>query len=340
MRVAVFTTSYPRHPDDFAGRFVSDAVERMRTRGVEVEVVSPGVYSDYGLSFNGGGILRNVRRRPWLAPLLFLSMVRTLRRTARHCDLVHAHWLAGGVIALFAGRPFVCTLHGTISGGLLDDFKMCKRLPRLVRAVLNRAEATICVSQALTDAALRAGVRNVHFIANGVEIPEQAGAEADPPYVFYTGRLAPEKGIDVLVQASEGLNLIVCGDGPLRSVAPMTRGFVSREELLDLYAGAAVVVVPSRKEGFGVVCAEAMAWGKPVVASDTGGLAGLIRDGETGLLVPPGDPIELRGAIDRLLADPGLRERLGAQARVFATDLCGWPRIIDRTIAVYEKAVA
>src|SRR5919199_1108349 len=99
MRVAVFTTSYPRHEDDFAGRFVSDAVERLRARGVEIDVVSPGVYRDYGLTFDGGGIMRSVKRRPWVAPLLAWSMVRTLRRVARRADLVHAHWLAGGVVA-------------------------------------------------------------------------------------------------------------------------------------------------------------------------------------------------------------------------------------------------
>ena len=79
-KVAVFTTSYPRHADDFAGRFVSDAVACLRERGVEVEVVSPGVYRTYGLDFDGGGIVRAVKRRPWLAPLLALSMIRTLRR--------------------------------------------------------------------------------------------------------------------------------------------------------------------------------------------------------------------------------------------------------------------
>ncbi|MDX6488557.1 MAG: hypothetical protein QOK13_1172, partial [Gaiellaceae bacterium] len=88
-KVAVFTTSYPRHADDFAGRFVSDAVDCLRARGVEVEVVSAGVYRTFGLSFDGGGIVRAVKRRPWLAPLRAVSMIRARRRAARDADLVH-----------------------------------------------------------------------------------------------------------------------------------------------------------------------------------------------------------------------------------------------------------
>jgi glycosyltransferase involved in cell wall biosynthesis len=96
-----------------------------------------------------------------------------------------------------------------------------------------------------------------------------------------------------------------------------------------------VVVVPSRSEGFGVVCAEAMAHGKAVVAGATGGLLGLVRDGETGLLVEPGDPQALRAAIDRLLADQALRDRLGRNAREWITELCGWESVLDKTLETY-----
>jgi glycosyltransferase involved in cell wall biosynthesis len=334
-KVAVFTTSYPRHADDFAGRFVSDAVDCLRARGVEVEVVSPGVYRTFGLSFDGGGIVRAVKRRPWLAPLLALSMIRALRRAARDADLVHVHWLAGAVVARLATRkPFVVTIHGTISGGLLDDFKLTQRFPRLVRLVLRRARAVVCVSTALGDAVAACGVPNV-VIPNGIAIPAQAGVEAEPPEVFYTGRLSPEKGIAELVAATEGMNLVVSGDGPLRSIVPDALGFIPREELHRRFASAAVVVCPSISEGFGVVCAEAMAHGKPVVASAVGGLCGLVDDERTGLLVPPGDVEALRVAIQRLLDDPELRARLGAAARRKITGMCGWDSVTQRTLEAY-----
>src|SRR5919206_1207249 len=335
LKVVFFTTSYPRHADDFAGRFVADPVERLRERGVEVEVVHPGVYRDYGVAYNGGGIIRAVTRRPWIAPLLALSMIRALRRAARDADLVHAQWLAGGVVALFSGKPFVVSLLGSISGGVLDDFFLMRRAPWLVRAICHRAQATICISEALVASAQRCGIRNIRFIPVGIEIPDAPGVEQDPTEVFYTGRLSPEKGVEDLAAAREGLNLVVSGDGPLRELFPDALGFISREELLRRYDRAAVVVVPSRSEGFGVVCAEAMAHGKAVVAGATGGLLGLVRDGETGLLFEPGDPQALRAAIDRLLGDKALRERLGRNARAWITELCSWDRVIDSTLETY-----
>ncbi|MDQ5820210.1 MAG: glycosyltransferase family 4 protein [Actinomycetota bacterium] len=334
-KVAVFTTSYPRHADDFAGRFVSDAVDCLRARGLDVAVVSPGVYRTFGLSFDGGGIVRAVKRRPWLAPLLAVSMIRALRRAARDADLVHVHWLAGAIVARLATRkPFAVTIHGTISGGLLDDFKLTQRFPRLVRFVLGRARAVICVSTALGESVAACGVPNV-VIPNGIAIPPQAGREAEPLEVFYTGRLSPEKGIAELVAATEGMNLVVSGDGPLRSLVPNALGFISRNELHERFARAAVVVCPSISEGFGVVCAEAMAHGKPVVASAVGGLRGLVDDERTGLLVAPGDVEALRAAIQRLLDDPELRARLGSAARRKISGMCGWDSVTQRTLEAY-----
>ena len=86
-------------------------------------------------------------------------------------------------------------------------------------------------------------------------------------------------------------------------------------ELGPWYERAAVVVVPSRREGYGVVAREAMAYGRPVVATAVGGLVDAVKDGVTGLLVPPRDSRSLRKAMLRLLDDAGLRARLGANAR-------------------------
>lgn len=338
MRIAVFTTSYPRHPDDFAGRFVSGLVERMRERGVEVDVVAPGAFRTFGLASDGGGIVRAVKGKPWLAPPLLVSMGRALRRAARDADLVHAHWLAGGAVALLAGKPFVVTLHGTISGGALDDFEVLRKRPRLARLVLDRARAVICVSEALTEAARAAGVEHAVFIPNGIEIPLEVGEEAEPPEILYTGRLAPEKGIEDLAAAAEGLNLVVSGDGPLRALVPQALGFLPRDELDRRYRRAAIVVCPSRSEGFGVVCAEAMAHGKPVVAGAVGGLVNLVEHEETGLLVPPGDPPALRAALERLLGDRELRLRLGRAGREKIVAGYSWDKVVEETAAVYEAA--
>ena len=100
-----------------------------------------------------------------------------------------------------------------------------------------------------------------------------------------------------------------------------------------------MVVFPSRRDGYPVACAEAMAHGRPVVATAVGGLPDMVVDGETGLLVPPGDAPALRAAIDRLLADPDLRRRLGAAGRERIASLSSWKRVIDDTLAAYDTAV-
>jgi glycosyltransferase involved in cell wall biosynthesis len=110
-------------------------------------------------------------------------------------------------------------------------------------------------------------------------------------------------------------------------------------ELERLYARAAVVACPSRREGFGVACAEAMAHGRPVVASAVGGLLDLVMDGETGLLVPPRDPAALRAALERLLGDRELRLRLGAAGRERVRERFSWEAATDATLAAYREAV-
>jgi glycosyltransferase involved in cell wall biosynthesis len=335
LRVVHLTTSYPRDDGDFAGRFVADLVSDLRERGVDASVVAPGDYRDFGLAY-GAGVVANVKRRPWLAPALVASMVRSVRRAARDADLVHAHWLAGGAVAALAGVPFVVTLHGSGTAGRFADLELARRHPRLVRAVLRRARAVICVSDALADAARRCGARDVRVIRNGVQIPERIGREAEPAEVLFAGRLSPEKGIEELVAATHGMNLVVAGDGPLRGSVPSALGFVPHAELDRLYARAAVVVLPSHREGLPLCVLEAMAHGRPVVASAVGGIPELVEDGVTGLLVPAGDVAALRSALERLLADPVLRRRMGREGRRRVAALCSRDRIAEATLQAYS----
>jgi glycosyltransferase involved in cell wall biosynthesis len=340
VKVAVFTTSYPRHEGDLAGRFVFDLVSRLQERGIELDVVGPGAYRDFGLTGSAGaGLVASVRRRPWLAPPLFGSMVRTLRRAARDGDLVHANWLAGAAVARFAGKPFVVTLHGSGTAGRFSDLALAERSPMLVRRLLGPARAVICVSPALAEAMRRVGIRNVHEIPYGVEIPDQTAAEDDPPTVLFAGRLSPEKRIDVVAGATEGLPRIVAGDGPLRDLLPDALGFVPQAELFGLMERAAVVLLTSEREGLPNVVLEAMARGKTVVSTPVGGIPAVIEDGKTGLLAPVGDVQATRAAVEHALGDPDLRLRIGAAARERVREYCSWERVTERTLEVYEEAV-
>ncbi len=165
----------------------------------------------------------------------------------------------------------------------------------------------------------------------------------DGPLVLFVGRLVEEKGVEDLLQAWSLLTtgasplaaprpgppptLAAIGDGPLApqvAATPNARllGPLARERLPVAYAGADLLVVPSIptprfREPWGLVCNEALHQGTPVVATTAVGAVagGLVRDGETGLVVPPSDSQALARAIERLLDDPGLRARLGAGGR-------------------------
>jgi glycosyltransferase involved in cell wall biosynthesis len=143
-----------------------------------------------------------------------------------------------------------------------------------------------------------------------------------------------------LVEAARGLPLRVVGDGPLRAQVPDAVGFVPPGVLGPWYERAAIVVAPSRREGYGVVVREAMAWGRPVVATAVGGLVDAVDDGATGLLVPAGDGAALREALERLLGDAELRARLGAAARVKAQRELSFDAAANALLRVYEDALS
>jgi len=186
-------------------------------------------------------------------------------------------------------------------------------------------------------------------------------------YVLFVGRIEPLKGLETLMRAVAILAqdcptwtrdfavVVIGGDPDATADAEMQRLQQLREELgiTDLiaflgakaqetlpyyYNAADVVVMPSDYESFGLVALEAMACGTPVIASDVGGLLYLVRDGETGLRVPRRQPIALARALDRLLRDEALRQRLGENARRWAQGFA-WSIIADRVLNLYDEVL-
>ena len=188
--------------------------------------------------------------------------------------------------------------------------------------------------------------------------------------ILFVGRVEPLKGIDTLMQAlvllkDDGVFLrhpmcmaIIGGDpdaGPEQITEEMGHlqslrenlgigemvtflGKRDQDTLQYYYSAAQVVVVPSHYESFGLVALEAMACGTPVVASETGGLAYLVRDGETGFHVPAADATALAARLKELIQDEVLRARLGRQAAEYARTYA-WPLIADQIQAVYDSLV-
>lgn len=176
------------------------------------------------------------------------------------------------------------------------------------------------------------------------------------------GRLVERKGVTHLVEAVKRLpvgvaaRLAIIGDGPERTALAAQvardglgdrvtlRGRVSEAELRAAYAASDVLVLPSildargDTEGLGVVLLEAMSYGVPVIGSNLGGITDIVRDGETGLLVPPGDPGSLSAALQRLATDRDLAKRLGQAGRDHVATAFAWPTIMAQWEECYAAA--
>jgi len=328
MRVCVLTTSYPRDADDVAGHFVRDAVEGVRARGIDVSVVSPASFSHFGIAF-GGGIAQNLRGAPWrlaLVPAFLATYAAAARRAARDVDLVHAHWIPSAIAARATGRPYALQVWGT-------DIALARRMPALVRPLVRGARVVIAASTFLANEASDLGARRVEIVPAGVDIPAHVGEPEVPPHVLYAGRLSEEKGILEFLDATAGMRRVIVGDGPLRPRVAEAAGFVPPAEVGAYYERSAVVCVPSRREGYGFTAREAMAYGRPVVATRAGGLADL---GDGAELV---DSTSLREAIARLLGDSELRAQMGARARTNAETHFGLAASAEALVAVYRQAL-
>ena len=195
---------------------------------------------------------------------------------------------------------------------------------------------------------------------------ERIGICPERRFILFVGRIVPLKGIDTLLRAiaaivqkspelREELCVPIIGGEPDRGredeeIARLQvlkeelgisdivtfLGARDQDELQYYYSAAETVVVPSDYESFGMVALEAMACGTPVIASDVGGLATLVKNGRTGYRVPARDPDALAGKINRLLTDEGLRLRIGQRATCWAEGFA-WPRIADQIEAVYGE---
>lgn len=289
--------------------------------------------------------------------------------------IVHCHGVVAAHVARLAVSfdrpprpPVVYTVHGEAApGSLLKSLLAAAVEKRMV----GMTAAYIAISRAIERMIVSSwGVsqNRVHVIPNGVRkerfasLPERntarcsLGLKPGIPVIGFIGRLAPEKGPDVLVAAAQGIlarmntcHFILCGDGPLRERledrvrrAGMGSWFTFTgflDDITPVLSAIDLLVLPSRREGFGLAALEAMAAGRPVVAAHTGGLAELVQHGRTGLLTPPGDPVALARAVADLLANEHLRKKMGDEGRHLANSAYGAERMIQGVIRVYEGAL-
>jgi glycosyltransferase involved in cell wall biosynthesis len=307
--------------------------------------------------------LSNVRRP--ISPLRDLAglveLVRLLRR--ERPDILHANSSKAGILGRLAAAltrvPIrIFTVHGWAfsahSGVASRLYLWADRLMSPLTTV------TICVSDYSRAKGLEAGTcspERTAVIPNAVEIPpaRPAGRDRNPPVLVAVGRLKAPKDFLTFVRALGLLRpgaakTLIVGEGPDRpeleaeirrlEIGDNVQLLGERRDVLELLADADVFVLSSASEGMPVSVLEAMAAGLPVVGSRVGGVPELVVDGETGLLVEPGDPDELAAAIDRLLADPQLRRRLAETGRARAQGRFALESFRRAHVELYSRELA
>lgn len=317
----------------------------------------------------GGGMLANVRGARWRLLLLPVFLLSQFFHAAAmlprgQSPLVHAHWIIPqGVVAALLKRllwwrriRLVITAHGS---DVNEDMGGVAR--RVSTWALRQADVVTAVSGPMCRRLVAMGVDPARVRPGPMGVD---GARFSPPDaaatragVVFVGRLVASKGVEHLLHAfsqlgDAALRLRIVGDGPLRPdlEALVHRLGIDRQvEFLGAqpaanvpryFREAALCVVPSLAEGLGLVVAEAMACGCPVVASDLPAIRDLLTPDVTGRLAPAGDPVALADAMRRALGEPDVSRRLAAHAILHVREGYGWAGVALNYENVYRTALA
>lgn len=344
------------------GAHVRSLIAPLAAAGARVSVHGPAATEElFGFGAAGARFVPvEIATNP--RPARDARAVARLARLTRDSDVVHAHGLRAGLVAVLAGtgrrRPTVVTLHNA----LLDPPGPRRRfLQWLETVVCRRAHVVLGVSGDLVAGALRAGARDARMAPvaapplpaprrSVAEVRAELGGLDGRPLILAVGRLHPQKGYDVLLPAAARWAsrdpsplVAVAGDGPLEArlrrqideLGAPVRLLGRRTDVADLLQAADVVVLPSRWEGWPLTAQEALRAGRPLVATAVGGLPQLVGDG--GVLVRPDDVDALDLAVRRLLDDPAAAAALSRAATARAAELPGEQDTADQVVAVYVE---
>jgi phosphatidyl-myo-inositol dimannoside synthase len=319
---------------------------------------------------HGEGAPNKLKKNPFLKVLTLtylLSGIWSVWRVSREkrIDILHVHWpFPHGLMALLpawlARVKIVSSCHcAEIALAARDRLSTA-----LLASCLRRSNAVTANSSHTANLIRKISAQDAQVIPYGatVRVDQKTFSRSNEiPILLFSGRLIERKGVNYLLKAmplilaERQARLVITGDGHCRAewealsrelgVADRVEfaGFVSNERLSELFRSCAIYVHPAiyddrgDTEGLGVVLIEALRNSKPVVASKVGGIVDVIKDEETGLLVPEKDPAAIADAVLRLLADSKLARRLGEQGNVYAAQFFNWDRITDQLEAIYRR---
>jgi glycosyltransferase involved in cell wall biosynthesis len=344
----------------------------LREAGVDARMLAPGTgpWSRFTEPLRAAGVPTTVvPAGPDLNPLVVAALLREIRTFAP--DLVHTHLVHadvhGQVATGLAGVGRVSSVHGTPAFYRREPYRAAARLAgRFTRVTIAISEH---VREFLRDVQLTRAER-IQVVPYGIDASRWSlpgadrararsalGLEDGDIAVGIAGRLIAGKGHSFLLEAHAAaargcpkLRLLVAGDGPLREplerearVRNATVRFTGYLSDMRAFMNACDVLAfptePALGEGFGLAALEAMASGRPVVATRVGSLPEVVRARETGLLVRPGAVDELAVALVELAEDDVLRRELGVRAEERARSVFSVDAMVERTLAVYTRAL-
>ena len=334
------------------GRHVQTLARELSARGHDVLVCAPAA-TDETFAWASTGAAFVPAPVGVVAAGSAARSYRALRRAAAGRDVVHAHGGRVGAAAATAGlHPLLVTWHNAPLGR--------RRLGQtaLERIAARGADLVLGASEDLAERARRAGAREARFAAVAappLPPPSRTRAEVraelglgERPVVLAVARLARQKRLDLLIEATRGWAddptepvVVVAGEGRYRgeleahaaAARSPLRLLGHRSDIGDLLAAADVVALPSDWEARPLVAQEALRVGVPLVATDVGGVRGLV--GEAAVLVPPRDAAALGQALRELLADPGRRRDLVTRGQAQAAGWPGVPQMVDELVDIY-----
>ncbi|MCP4685833.1 MAG: glycosyltransferase family 4 protein [bacterium] len=324
----------------------------LQLRGYEVQVVSLG-----GEPLDG--VETHIIPSGRLAPILTAGRAAEIVRRFQP-DLVHVHYASTfGYWGLRSPvRPLVVSVWGSDIVGFPKSW-----LTRLyLKRVLSSADCITATSNFLQDrvASFLSGAgAKTEVIPFGVDLPDEVRAIPESPvrlcflkaHKSVSGPGVLLNALAVAAKEIPDIRLTLAGDGPMTGhLKDMSDrlglsdrvdfpGMISRKEVYRLLADSTIMVMPSLEEAFGVAALEASACGRPVVASNVGGTSEVVVDGQTGLMVPPGDVPALAEAIVKLARDRKACEQMGQAGREFVKEKYLWDRSLDLMDALYDRMI-
>ncbi|WP_231928199.1 glycosyltransferase family 4 protein [Devriesea agamarum] len=370
LRIAIFTEVFLPKVDGVVTTLLH-TIDELTAAGHEVLVFAPGKGPDHYGSCRVVRV-RALPFRPWYPEISVGMPGPTISREFMRFqpDVVHACspvWLAAYGV-LYARRrhtPIVASYHTDIPR-YMDALGLKYLRPAAtawLRRLHNSADVNLCPSRPLIDEARAGGLNRVSLWPGAVDTAlfhptrrcqemraRLTNGDVDRPVVLSVGRLSKEKGLDQLITTMEMLphaRIAFVGSGPHETQLkhrfahlPATfLGHMSGIELATAFASADVFAFPSCTDTLGLVSLESMASGVPVVGCRAGGIPDTIRDGETGFLVDPHDPHQMAARLGVILDNPGIRDRMGAAARLDA-EKRSWSLATATLLSAYRTAIA